>query len=161
MIVVCLASCAALGFPSVPGHGDGTRRDPLFAVGATFGATLGRALGPRVPLMAAIGFVSVFAGATKTPIACTIMGVELFGAAAAAPVAIVWVVAYGFRSGRGIDSTQRVAVPESGDVTGATDNDSVVVTLGTTANQRRPWLPVPLVPSLGQEAAADRAAKPD
>lgn len=52
---------------------------PLFFIGAT----LGNALAPFIPiplaLLAAIGFVSVFAGCTKTPIACTIMAMELFG----------------------------------------------------------------------------------
>ena len=82
--------------------------------------------------MAAVGIAAVPAGATSIRIACTIMGVELFGAGAAVPFAIVFVVAYVFRSRRGICS-QRVAVPKSGDVTGATDNDSVVVTLRTIA----------------------------
>lgn len=52
---------------------------PLFVIGATLGVTLGHALGVPIPLMAALGFVAVFAGATNTPIACTVMGVELFG----------------------------------------------------------------------------------
>ena len=37
------------------------------------------ALAIGVGMMAALGFVAVFAGATNTPIACTVMGVELFG----------------------------------------------------------------------------------
>jgi H+/Cl- antiporter ClcA len=51
---------------------------PLFFVGATAGNTLGHWLSFPVDLMAAIGFVAVFAGATKTPIACSLMAVELF-----------------------------------------------------------------------------------
>ncbi|MFN7842348.1 MAG: chloride channel protein [Pirellula sp.] len=51
---------------------------PLFFVGATAGNTLGQWLSFPVDLMAAIGFVAVFAGATKTPIACSIMAIELF-----------------------------------------------------------------------------------
>jgi H+/Cl- antiporter ClcA len=51
---------------------------PLFFVGATAGNTLGHWLNFPVDLMAAIGFVAVFAGATKTPIACSIMAIELF-----------------------------------------------------------------------------------
>jgi H+/Cl- antiporter ClcA len=52
---------------------------PLFFVGAALGNVLGRLLGAPVDLFAALGFVAVFAGATNTPLACTIMAVELFG----------------------------------------------------------------------------------
>ena len=52
---------------------------PLFFIGAALGNVLGRALGAPVDLMAALGFVAVFAGATNTPLACTIMAIELFG----------------------------------------------------------------------------------
>ncbi|XZE34639.1 chloride channel protein [Pirellulaceae bacterium SH501] len=51
---------------------------PLFFIGATLGHCLGLALGIPVGLMAALGFVAVFAGATKTPIASVIMAIELF-----------------------------------------------------------------------------------
>ncbi len=32
-----------------------------------------------IDLFAGLGFVAVFAGATNTPLACTVMGIELFG----------------------------------------------------------------------------------
>ena len=51
---------------------------PLFFIGAALGNVLGQLLGAPVDLMAGLGFVAVFAGATKTPLACTIMAVELF-----------------------------------------------------------------------------------
>lgn len=53
---------------------------PLFYIGATLGNTLSGLLNAPTALFAAIGFIAVFAGATKTPIACTLMGMELFGA---------------------------------------------------------------------------------
>lgn len=52
---------------------------PLFFIGAALGNVLGNLLGAPVDLMAALGFVAVFAGATNTPLSCTIMAVELFG----------------------------------------------------------------------------------
>ncbi len=52
---------------------------PLFFIGATLGHSAGVALGAPVALFAAVGFVAVFAGATRTPIASTAMGMELFG----------------------------------------------------------------------------------
>jgi H+/Cl- antiporter ClcA len=81
---------------------------PLFVIGATLGVTMGRLLGVPVPLMAAVGFVAVFAGAANTPLACTVMGVELFGGAVVVPFAIACVVAYVCSSHRGIYSSQRV-----------------------------------------------------
>ncbi len=51
---------------------------PLFFIGAALGNALGHLLGAPVDLMAALGFVAVFAGATNTPLACTIMAIELF-----------------------------------------------------------------------------------
>jgi H+/Cl- antiporter ClcA/PII-like signaling protein len=51
---------------------------PLFFVGAALGNVLAQLLGAPVDLFAGLGFVAVFAGATNTPLACTIMGLELF-----------------------------------------------------------------------------------
>jgi H+/Cl- antiporter ClcA len=57
-----------------------------------------------------VGFVAVFAGAANTPLACTIMGVELFGAEPVVPLAVGCAVAYVCSSHRGIYPTQRIAV---------------------------------------------------
>lgn len=81
---------------------------PLFVIGASLGAALAAPLGLPVAALAAVGFVAVFAGAANTPLACTIMGVELFGSAATVPMAVGCVVAYVFSNHRGIYSTQRI-----------------------------------------------------
>ncbi len=52
---------------------------PLFFIGATLGASIAAALGAPIDLLAGIGFIAVFAGAANTPLACSIMGLELFG----------------------------------------------------------------------------------
>lgn len=52
---------------------------PLFFIGAVLGSFLSIFIPLPISLLAGIGFVAVFSGATKTPIACTIMGIELFG----------------------------------------------------------------------------------
>ncbi|PZP40752.1 MAG: voltage-gated chloride channel protein, partial [Pseudopedobacter saltans] len=52
---------------------------PLFFIGAALGNTLGILMGLPVDLMAGLGFIAVFAGATNTPLACCFMGLELFG----------------------------------------------------------------------------------
>jgi H+/Cl- antiporter ClcA len=105
---------------------------PLFVVGATLGATLAIPLGVPVELLAAVGFVAVFAAATNTPLACTIMGLELFGAAPLPYLAVGCVVAYVFSSHRGIYSSQRVDTPKG--VDGLRD-----VALRDLAERRTRW----------------------
>jgi H+/Cl- antiporter ClcA len=81
---------------------------PLFFVGAALGNALGVWMGAPVDLMAGVGFVAVFAGATNTPLACTIMGVELFGAEAVVYLAMGCFVAYLFSGESRIYLSQRV-----------------------------------------------------
>ncbi|MNX55719.1 H(+)/Cl(-) exchange transporter ClcA [compost metagenome] len=71
---------------------------PLFFVGATLGSALSVIIPMPIALLAGIGFVAVFSGATHTPIACTIMGMELFGIQPGIFIAIACVIAY-FSSG--------------------------------------------------------------
>ena len=52
---------------------------PLFFVGAALGNSIATLLHAPVALFAALGFVAVFGAAANTPVACTIMGLELFG----------------------------------------------------------------------------------
>lgn len=71
---------------------------PLFFVGATLGSALSVIIPMPIALLAGIGFVAVFSGATHTPIACTIMGMELFGIQPGIFIAIACTIAY-FSSG--------------------------------------------------------------
>ena len=57
----------------------GGEATPLFFIGATLGSALVTYLPLDMVLLAACGFIAVFAGATNTPLACTIMGGEIFG----------------------------------------------------------------------------------
>lgn len=52
---------------------------PLFFIGATLASALSLYIPVDILLLTAVGFVSVFAGSTKTPLACAIMAMELFG----------------------------------------------------------------------------------
>lgn len=67
---------------------------PLFFIGATLGNALAYFLPLPVGLLAGMGFVAVFAGATNTPVACTIMAMELFGSECGVYVALACVVSY-------------------------------------------------------------------
>jgi H+/Cl- antiporter ClcA len=81
---------------------------PLFYIGATLGHVLGLWLGAPVDLFAAVGFVAVFAGATNTPWACCVMGVELFGGQLGPYFLIGCFVAYLCSGHSGIYASQRV-----------------------------------------------------
>lgn len=69
-------------------------------------------LNAPVGLFAALGFIAVFAGATNTPLACTFMGIELFGGEHALLFAVACFTAYFFSGHSGIYSSQRIAVPK-------------------------------------------------
>ncbi len=93
---------------------------PLFVMGATLGAALAVPLGLGQPMLAAVGLCAVFGAAANAPIACVIMGVELFGSGAVVPLAIGCVVAYVVSGHRGIYSSQRVFSPKLGSGSSAT-----------------------------------------
>lgn len=80
---------------------------PLFFIGAALGNTLSVYLHVPADLFAALGFIAVFAGATNTPLACTLMGVELFGADHLLLYAIACFTAYLFSGHKGIYTAQR------------------------------------------------------
>ncbi len=82
---------------------------PLFVIGATLGSALGGLLHTSIPLLAAIGLVSLFSGAAKTPIACFIMGIELFGAEGAVYLFIGCVLSFLFSGRSGIYEAQKPA----------------------------------------------------
>jgi H+/Cl- antiporter ClcA len=85
---------------------------PLFYIGATLGNALAPLLNMPVPLLAGVGFVAVFAGAANTPIASTLMAIELFGADVGIFAAIACVVSYLFSGHTGIYRSQRRDQPK-------------------------------------------------
>ena len=87
---------------------------PLFFIGSTLGHALALLLHEPVALFAALGFIAVFAGAANTPLACTLMGIELFGAHYAVYFGVACFVAYFFSGPSGIYSAQRLGVPKHG-----------------------------------------------
>lgn len=81
---------------------------PLFFIGATLGSALSLLVPLPIALLAGLGFVAVFSGATHTPIACTIMGMELFGVESGLFIGIACVVAYFSSGSMGIYHSQIV-----------------------------------------------------
>ena len=85
---------------------------PLFFVGATLGNVLATAMGAPTDLFAGLGFVAVFAGATNTPLACTLMGIELFGSGPMVYIGMACFLAYLFSGHTGIYLSQRIGTPK-------------------------------------------------
>ena len=86
---------------------------PLFFIGATLGNFIATYTGMPVDLFAGMGFIAVFAAATNTPLACTLMGIELFGGEHVIYFAVACFVAYYFSGHTGIYASQRLGVSKA------------------------------------------------
>lgn len=87
---------------------------PLFFIGATLGSALSLIIPLPFGLLAGMGFVAVFAGATNTPLACMLMGIELFGAECGVYVAIACIVSYLFSGHNSIYTKQKIGEAKTG-----------------------------------------------
>nr|BDT26740.1 chloride channel protein [Bacteriovorax sp. HI3] len=85
----------------------------LFYIGATLGNSLSYILPLDYPILAALGFVSVFAGAANTPIAGVILAFELFGPGIGVYAALAVVASYLFSGKSGIYHSQRARVEKN------------------------------------------------
>ncbi len=85
---------------------------PLFYIGATLGNALAPLLQLPFAMLAGIGFVAVFAGAANTPLASTIMAIELFGPQIGPHAALACVAAYLFSGHCGIYRSQKIGQPK-------------------------------------------------
>jgi len=94
--------------------GSGGIITPLFYIGATSGHLFGDMIGSdHIAMFAALGFVSVLAGATNSPIAATIMAVELFGIEIAHYAAISAVISFLITGHRSVYASQLLAMKKS------------------------------------------------
>jgi len=96
--------------------GSGGVITPVFYIGATSGAVFGHVMGDNVGLFAALGFVSVLAGTTNSPIASIIMAVELFGVQMANYAAVSVVIAFLITGHRSIFPSQKLALSKAGNI---------------------------------------------
>ena len=80
---------------------------PLFFIGATLGNALSAIVPLQSSLLAAMGFVAVFAGAANTPVASILLALELFGPEAGVFAAIACITSYLTSGSSGIYEAQR------------------------------------------------------
>ena len=104
-----LFTCVTLGFGF-----KGGEVTPLFVIGALLGATLAPLFGLPTTYLAAVGFIAIFAAASNTPLASTVMGIELFGIGFIVPLSITCFLAYVLVGHRGIYGGHRVHTPKPG-----------------------------------------------
>jgi len=97
---------------------------PLFFIGATLGHSLAFYMGLPADLFAGLGFIAVFAGAANTPLACTLMGAELFGSEHLLYYAVACFLAYYCSGHSGIYSAQRVEIAKHSGFTVVPDRPS-------------------------------------
>lgn len=93
--------------------GSGGIVTPIFFIGATSGVFVAEILNVDPATFAAIGLVSLLAGAANTPIAASIMAVEYFGAKVAPYAAIACVVSFVMTGHRSVYPSQVLAIEKS------------------------------------------------
>lgn len=93
--------------------GSGGVITPIFYVGASSGHLFGTFIGENISLFAALGLVSVLAGTTNSPIAATIMAIELFGIDIAHYAAISAVITFLLTGHRSVFQSQVLKMSKS------------------------------------------------
>ncbi len=80
---------------------------PLVFIGTTLGSALSMILPASIEILSRVGFAAVFAGASNTPIACSIMAIEIFGAGITPYAVVACFASYFFSGHTGIYKSQR------------------------------------------------------
>jgi H+/Cl- antiporter ClcA len=93
--------------------GSGGIITPIFFVGATAGNFFGSVLGFDPAIFAAIGMVSLVAGAANTPISASIMAIEFFGPEIGAYAAVACVISFLMTGHRSVYPSQVLALTKS------------------------------------------------
>lgn len=87
---------------------------PLFVIGALAGASYAHIIGANVVVFAIIGSLAILSGATNTPLACTLIGVELFGGHGVIFFAVACATAYATSGHTGVYHAQKIGAHKSG-----------------------------------------------
>lgn len=96
--------------------GSGGIVTPIFFVGATAGNVFSYILGGDPAVFAAIGLVSVLAGAANAPISASIMAVELFGPEIGPYAAISCIISFLMTGHRSVYPSQMIATTKSSSI---------------------------------------------
>lgn len=109
--------------------GSGGIVTPIFFIGTTAGSVFAEVAGLNTATFAAIGLVSVLAGAANTPIAASIMAVELFGPEIAPYASVACVISFLMTGHRSVYPSQVMSIKKS---------SSIKIELGTEVDKIKP-----------------------
>jgi len=93
--------------------GSGGIVTPIFFIGATAGTLFANLLGLDPATFAAVGLVAVLAGSANTPIAASIMAVELFGPKVAPYATVACVISFLMTGHRSVYPSQVLSIKKS------------------------------------------------
>lgn len=93
--------------------GSGGIVTPIFFIGASSGTWYAQFMGLDTATFAAIGLVALLAGAANTPIAASIMAVELFGPTIAPYAAVACVISFLMTGYRSVYPSQLLSIQKS------------------------------------------------
>ncbi|HNX68268.1 MAG TPA: chloride channel protein [Candidatus Omnitrophota bacterium] len=96
--------------------GSGGIVTPIFFVGATAGSLFATWTGLDHATLSAIGFVAVLAGAANTPIAASIMAIEVFGPQLAPYAAVACVISFLITGHRSVYDSQILSIKKTASV---------------------------------------------
>lgn len=96
--------------------GSGGINTPMFFIGAASGSLFAGVMGEDIATFSAIGLVSLLAGAANTPIAASIMAVELFGAEIAPYAAVACVISFLMTGHRSVYPSQILSIKKSSSI---------------------------------------------
>jgi len=96
--------------------GSGGMVTPLFFVGATAGSLFANLMGLDLATFAGIGMVCLLAGSANTPIAASILAVELFGPEVAPYAAVACVASFLMTGHRSVYPSQVLAMKKSSSI---------------------------------------------
>jgi H+/Cl- antiporter ClcA len=96
--------------------GSGGIVTPIFFIGTTSGALFANIFGISSSTFAAIGLVSLLAGAANTPIAASIMAVEIFGPKIAPYASLACVISFLMTGHRSVYPSQVMAIKKSSSI---------------------------------------------
>ncbi|MBL7032381.1 MAG: chloride channel protein [Nitrospira sp.] len=126
-----LFTCITLAF-----CGSGGMVTPIFFIGATAGSFYAYMTGQSPSTFAAIGMVSVLAGAANTPLAASIMAIEFFGPQIAPYAALSCIVSYLMTGHRSVYPSQMIATTKSPSI--LIDKDAVMENMDSLRIKPRP-----------------------
>lgn len=93
--------------------GSGGTITPIFFIGTAAGAAFAQIFSLDISIFAAIGMVALLSGTTNTPIASSIMAVELFGAAIAPYAALSCIISFLMTGHRSVFPSQILGIRKS------------------------------------------------